>query len=136
VSGGATSKGVRHVGRWLEEARRGCVHGAACEREVRKIEGANGWGLWASERGLANRWLALMRWAHRTEGESERAREGVGADRSAPPGRGREGAGTRKRSLALTDGVRLSEGGCGRMRGRAELGRLTEAGLKWFSFFF
>jgi hypothetical protein len=53
---------------------------------------------------------------------------GTDADRSTPPSRGREGAGMH--GLALTGGVRLSEGECERARSWAELGQLGEAGPK------
>jgi hypothetical protein len=43
---------------------------------------------------------------------------GTGADRSAPLGRGREGARMRERGLALTGGVCLLEGECERTRAR------------------
>ena len=62
---------------------------------------------------------------------TERGREahvrGNGADRSAPPSRGREGAGTRKHGLAPTGRVRLSEGECGRV----DMGQARLTGLSW-----
>jgi hypothetical protein len=39
------------VGKWSGEARHVRIHGGVCEREVKEMEGANGWGLRASERG-------------------------------------------------------------------------------------
>lgn len=49
-----------------------------------------GWGPWASERELANERLALTEGVHRAMRENGRVREGIGADRLAPSGSGRE----------------------------------------------
>jgi hypothetical protein len=52
---------------------------------------------------------ALTGWAHGAERGSAREAVGSGTDKSAPPGRGREGA--RARWLAPTGGALLAEGG-------------------------
>jgi hypothetical protein len=66
-------KGVGRVGRWPGEARRGRVHGGACGREVREMEGADGWRSQASERGRANgRARCVERMGHMREGDLRR----------------------------------------------------------------
>jgi hypothetical protein len=72
----------------------------------------------------SERFTALTGRAYRAErGRGARAR-GNGADRLAPPGKGREGAGMREHGLAPTGVACLSRGG-----------GACEAGLKWFFLF-
>jgi hypothetical protein len=95
------------VGRWPGNTRRGRIHCVVCGREVKEAEVADEWGPRASKRVLTNGWSALTGQTHQTEGESARERARCGADRMAPPSRGREGARVRERRLALTS-VRCS----------------------------
>jgi hypothetical protein len=55
-----------------------------------EAEGADGWGPWAGEKELANGRSALIEGVHRVARENGHVREGIGADRLAPPGSGRE----------------------------------------------
>jgi hypothetical protein len=113
------------VARWPGNARRGHVHDGVRGREVREGEVADGWGLWASERGLMNGRLALTGQTHQTARESGRASEGTGGDKLVPPGRGREHA--RERETVATGGVHLSaDAGALAWPGWARLGCLGQ----------
>jgi hypothetical protein len=68
--------------------------------------------------GARSEWFAALTGRARgAERGSTREAKEVGVDRSAPPGRGRKGVGTRERWLARTCGVHLLEGGRKRARG-------------------
>jgi hypothetical protein len=113
VSGCGLKKEVGRVARWPGNARRGHVHDGVRGREVREGEVADGWGLWASERGLMNGRLALTGQTHQTARESGRASEGTGGDKLVPPGRGREHA--RERDGGDRWGPPVGGRGCARM---------------------
>ena len=76
---------------------------------------------WTSESGRANGHSALTRGSHGIEREQGACANETGADRSAPPGRGRGGVRARERGLALIGGAHLS----GRVSARVRLAGLS-----------
>jgi hypothetical protein len=118
--------------RYGQSSQRACVHGSIV---VHGEGGADRAGPLRRDTGMcAREWAtALTNRACRTQREQDACVKETGADRSAPPGRGRGSEGARARAGADKQGPPINEG-----RARTRLARSSWAalGLNGFSIFF